>query len=148
MNKHPTLIILAALAACSGPAAPKLDASDGWARATGGGDTTAAYVTIHNKGGADRLTGVRAAIGTAGLHESVMDSGVIRMRPIDPEEGMSVPSNGKLVLAPGGAHVMISGLKKPLEPGDRFPLTLQFDRARAEKVVIEVRQAVADGPAQ
>lgn len=148
MKKHPTLIILAALAACSGPAAPKLDAGDGWARATGSGNTAAAYVTIHNKGGADRLTGVRAAIGTASLHESVMDGGVVRMRPIDPREGMSVPSNGKLILSPGGAHLMITGLKRPLEPGDRFPLTLEFDRARAEKVVIEVRPANADGPAQ
>ena len=70
----------------------------------------AAYVTIENKGGADLLTGVRTGIGDASLHETSMDDGIARMRPILPSEGLVVPSNGKLLLAEGGAHVMISGL--------------------------------------
>jgi copper(I)-binding protein len=118
---RPTLLgfTLAALAACS-PAGPKLSVHYGWARETGRSDTAAAYVTIDNKGGADQLTGVRSSIGAATLHESAMDAGVMRMRPIDPQEGMVVPSNGSLKLAPGGAHVMVMGLKKPLHAGDRF----------------------------
>jgi copper(I)-binding protein len=133
-------IAVAALAACS-PAAPKLTVHDGWSRATGQAETAAAYVTIDNKGGADKLAGVRSTIGQAALHESAMEGGVMRMRPIDPDEGLVVPSNGTLRLAPAGAHVMIRGLKRPLEAGDRFDLTLLFDKAGPRKVSIAVKPA-------
>ena len=131
---------IAALAACS-PTGPKLDVHDGWARETGSADTAAAYVTIDNKGGADKLAGVRSTIGQAALHESAMEGGVMRMRPIDPDEGLVVPSNGTLRLAPAGAHVMIMGLKRPLEAGDRFDLTLLFDKAGPRKVTVAVKPA-------
>ena len=98
-------------------------------------------MTIDNKGGADQLTGVRATIGDAMLHESSMEGGIMRMRPIDPREGLVVPSNGSLRLAPGGAHVMVTGLKKPLNAGDRFDLTLLFGKAGPRKVTIAVRPA-------
>jgi len=130
----------AALAACSAPG-PKLDIHDGWARETGQSDMAAAYVTIDNRGGADELTGVRASIGDAMLHESTMDGGIMRMRPIDPEVGLVVPSNGTLRLGAGGAHVMIASLKKPLKVGDRFDIVLLFDKAGARKTTITVRPA-------
>ena len=103
----------------------------------------AAYLTIQNKGAADELTGVRASIGDAALHETSIEGGIMRMRPIEPGQGMVVPSNGRLGLAPGGAHVMISGLKRPLAAGDRFELTLLFDKSRPKKVKVEVRPADA-----
>ena len=133
-------IALAGVAACS-PAGPKLSVHDGWSRATGQAETAAAYVTIDNQGGADKLEGVRSPIGQATLHESTMDGGVMRMRPIDPGEGLVVPSNGTLRLAPAGAHVMIMALKKPLKAGDRFDLTLLFDKAGPRKVRIAVKPA-------
>ena len=135
-----TALLAAGLAACS-PSNPKISAHDGWARATGASDMAAAYVTIDNKGGADRLTGARSTIGEASLHESSMDGGVMRMRPIDPKDGMVVPSNGKLVLGAGGAHVMIMGLKRPLKAGDRFGLTLMFAKSRPERVTVTVKPA-------
>ena len=142
IRKAATALLVAALAACSAPG-PKISARDGWARETGQSNRAAAYVTIDNKGGADRLTGVRSSIGQAMLHESALDGGVMRMRPIDPAEGLMVPSNGKLALGSGGAHVMITGLKRPLKAGDRFSLTLLFAKARPEKVVISVKPAAA-----
>jgi copper(I)-binding protein len=135
-------LVCAAVASCTAPASPKISARDGWAREAGQGQVAAAYVTIENKGGADLLTGARTDIGKASLHETSMDDGIARMRPIHPTEGMVVPSNGKLVLAQGGAHVMIDGLKRPLKAGDRFTLTLLFDRARPENAEITVRPAI------
>src|SRR5688572_17132044 len=98
-------VLVATVAGCSAPAGPKISARDGWAREAAQSDVAAAYVTIQNKGGADLLTGVRTSIGQASLHETSMDDGIARMRPIHPTEGMVVPSNGKLALAQGGAHV-------------------------------------------
>lgn len=127
------------LVGCDAPANPKISARDGWAPEAARDGVAAAYVTIENKGGADLLTGVRTGIGEASLHETSLDGGIARMRPIHPSEGMVVPSNGKLVLAQGGAHVMISNLKRPLRAGDRFSLTLLFDKARPEKMEVTVR---------
>ena len=141
MLKYPLAAILL-VAGCTAPAGPKISVRDGWALETGQAGMAAAYATIENKGGADRLTGVRTDIGNASLHETSLDGGIARMRPIHPSEGMVVPSNGKLVLAQGGAHVMISELKRPLTKGDRFSLTLLFDKARPQRVEIAVRPAI------
>jgi copper(I)-binding protein len=133
-------VLLAALAACSAQD-PEISASGGWARETGQSGTAAAYVTLDNEGAADQLVGVRSSIGEAMLHETSMDDGVMRMRPIDPAQGLVVPSNGKLALTPGGAHVMVTGLKQPLKVGDRFSITLLFGKSKPERVDIAVRSA-------
>jgi len=146
MLKPMLFACLLALAGCSAQD-PKISAHDGWARETGQSEAAAAYVTIENKGSADRLTGVRASIGQATLHETSMDNGVMRMRAIDPAQGLVVPSNGKLALAPGRAHIMIMGLKQPLETGDRFNLTLLFAKSKPERVDITVQPATETGMA-
>ena len=146
MLKPLTLAFFLELAACSAPG-PKISAHDAWTRETGTSDVAAAYVTLTNQGGADELTGVRSTLGEATLHETTMDNGVMRMRPIDPGQGLSVPSNGKLVLAPGGAHVMITGLKRPLAAGDRFGLTLLFNRSKPQRVTVTVKPAIENAMA-
>ena len=134
-------VLSAVLMACSAPSAPNIAVHDAWARETGGAGMTAAYLTIENKGGADRLVGVRSSTGTATLHESLMEGSVMRMRPVDLEQGLAVPSNGKLVLAPGGLHVMVEGLTRPLVAGDRISMTLLFDKADPETVDVAVKPA-------
>ena len=142
MSKPAALaFLIASLAACSAPG-PKISVHDAWARETGASGMAAAYLTIENKGGADTLTGVRSGVGEATLHESSMENGVMRMRPIEPGQGLVVPSNGKLVLSPGGAHVMVTGLKRPLTAGGRFSLTLLFDKSRPQRVTVAVSPAV------
>jgi len=130
------------LTTCSAPG-PKIAAHDAWARETGAADSAAAYVVIENTGGADKLVGVKSTIGDAMLHESSMEGGIMRMRPIGKGDGLVVPSNGKLALGPGGAHVMIMGLKQPLKAGDHFGLTLLFAKAKPERVKVTVRPATA-----
>ena len=34
-----------------------------------------------------------------------------------------------MTLAPGGYHIMLTGLKQPLKQGDSFPVTLSFAKA-------------------
>lgn len=139
-------VLVVALAGCTAQE-PRIAVHDGWARATGRSDSAAAYVTIENKGAADRLTGVRSSVGQAMLHETSTDGGIMRMRPIEPEQGLVVPSNGKLALAPGGAHIMVMGLKQQLTAGDRFTITLLFARSKPERAVIMVRPATESGMA-
>ena len=44
-------------------------------------------------------------------------------------------------LKPGGLHLMFVGLKAPLKAGDKFPLTLTFEKAGTVEVVVNVEAA-------
>jgi copper(I)-binding protein len=57
-----------------------------------------------------------------------------------------IPSRGELTLQPGGAHIALSGLKKPLYPYDNFDLTLVFEKAGAVHVDVMVEEKTSDKP--
>jgi hypothetical protein len=100
-----------------------------WARATVGTSRPGgAYMTLINKGKtADRLIGAESAnAARVELHRSVMEGGMMRMLPV---EAIDVPAGGEVDLAPGGYHLMLTGLKAPLAAGARVPLTLVFEKA-------------------
>lgn len=40
---------------------------------------------------------------------------------------LEIPAKGKLVLKPGGNHLMLMGLKQPLQAGQKVKLTLKFE---------------------
>ena len=135
--KHMLLSIAAALAlgGCSA-SPPDITVRDAWARATAPGQSSGAiYATIDNKGGADRLTGASATVGMAMLHANETSGGMARMRMVD---AVDVPAGGTLTLAPGGTHVMLSGLTAPLVPGAPLRLTLRFAEAGPETVDVRI----------
>ena len=118
--------------------------TNAWARATpGGAQTGAAYLTIETAA-ADRLTGVDTPIAAkAELHQMILEDGVMKMRPL---AAIDLPAGKPVILKPGALHVMLSGLKAPLLPGQSFPLTLHFASAGAREVTVAVAKAGAMGP--
>ena len=116
-----------------------LHIEDAWARPSiGKKGNSAAYMTIRNKGEADRL--VAAAVPQAGkveLHTHIRDGDVMRMRRV--EGGIPVPANGMVMLKPGGFHVMMMRLSAPIEKGGTVPVTLRFEKAGEVTVQAEVR---------
>jgi periplasmic copper chaperone A len=135
------LIVLPALAMAGAPTV-----SDAWARATPPGVSVgAAYLTITGGAARDRLVGAstdRASM--VQLHTVEESSGVAAMRQVD---GVPVPAGKQVVLAPGGTHIMLMGLSKPLVAGETFPLRLRFENAGDQVVQVTVRAADAPGPA-
>lgn len=101
----------------------------------------AVYIEIANRGeSADRLTHASSSIAKrVSLHTHTISDGVLRMRPI---EAIHVAPGTSTVLAPGGLHIMLMGLKEPLTTGKHFPLTLTFENAGT----IEVEIAVIEHP--
>lgn len=101
------------------------------------GTTSAVYFVLHNRGGeADRLVSVRTEVASAvELHRSAIEDGVMRMRQV---EAIEVPARGEVSLAPGGYHLMLIGVKRALQDGDRFPVTLEFERTGSRVVEVEV----------
>lgn len=142
-------VLIAALAlslGLAGPAAAQVAITDGWVRATPAGvPTAAAYLTLTNRGRApDRLLSARtSAAASAGVHTMSMTGGIMRMRPV--EGGLPLPPGGAVTLSPGGDHLMLMGLKRPLPPGARLSLTLRFERAGVVKLSLPVRAAPPPG---
>jgi copper(I)-binding protein len=111
-----------------------------WARATpGGAKTGAVYMTLDNKSStADRLTGASSDVADKlQIHEMKVENGVMKMREV--AGGLSIPAGGSVALKPGSYHVMLIGLKKPLTVGEKFPLTLTFEKAGNISVTVPVQ---------
>ena len=86
-----------------------------WSRATPGGAKVAAgYLTIKNDAATpDRLVSVTADIaGRAGIHLMSMADGMMKMRELT--DGLAIPGQGSVALAPASYHLMFLDLKKPL----------------------------------
>jgi periplasmic copper chaperone A len=118
-----------------------------WTRATPKGSTIAGgYMTITNKGTApDRLiAGSAAPAGRFEVHKMAMENGVMKMRPV--EGGLEIKPGETVELKPGSFHIMMMGLKQPLEKGQHIKGTLTFEKAG--KVDIEYAvEAIGATPA-
>jgi periplasmic copper chaperone A len=85
------------------------------------------YLTITATGSQDTLTAITTpAAAEAALHQSIDDHGVTKMRGV---AALPIESAKPVILAPGGYHIMLMGLKRTLKQGDRFPVTLSFVKA-------------------
>jgi len=134
-----------ATAAAVAPAAPPTPASeavrvtDAYVRAPPpGARVTAAYLTLTNTTGAPHAL-VRAespAAEAVELHAVLTENGLTSMRPVP---RFDVPPNGETKLAPSGAHIMIIGVKGPLDAGATFPLTLTYADGATVTLDVPVR---------
>jgi copper(I)-binding protein len=71
------------------------------------------------------------------LHQTTMTAdGVMQMRQI--KDGLAIEAGKVLALKPGGAHLMLLGLKEGLAAGDTLPLTLEFAKAGAVEVTLTI----------
>ena len=104
-----------------------------WARATiADAKNTALYFTVVSAAN-DRLTGVSVDASVAAraeMHQTMTmtsDSstagGEMQMGPVD---GIDIEANTPFVFEPGGYHVMLFDVAKPLVEGDTITVTLSF----------------------
>ncbi|WP_326914735.1 copper chaperone PCu(A)C [Sphingopyxis chilensis] len=131
------------------PHAGSLSIERGWSRQTAPGQTVGGgFVTITNRGGAgDRLVAANSPISReVQLHTMSVDEGVMRMRPVG--RGIAIPVGKTVELKPGGLHIMFVGLKRPLTPGQSFPVTLRFQLQGAVEVDFRVVPVGSAGPGE
>ncbi|NYG35389.1 copper chaperone PCu(A)C [Sphaerotilus montanus] len=88
---------------------------------------------------ADSLVSARtAAAGSVEIHRMVMDGEVMRMGALDK---LALPAGSELPFRHGGQyHLMLLDLTSPLVVGDRFQLTLRFERGGEREVTVWVQQ--------
>lgn len=123
-------------------AAPKatLRVEDAWSRATPPvAPVAGGFLTVVNSSDKpDVLLGADSDIAQrVEIHEMRMDGGMMRMREL--ADGLPVPAHGKVVLAPGGYHLMFIKPRRPLVEGERFQATLRFRDAGKVTTTFSVR---------
>lgn len=136
------------LAQAAGPVTlGTLRLENGWTRAAGQGAQGGGFLTIRNTGtAADTLVAASSpAAARVELHTSLREGDIMRMRPV---ENIPVPAGGSVSLAPGGLHMMLIGLTRPLAVGQVIPVTLRFERSGQVTVNMAVQAAGARAPAQ
>jgi periplasmic copper chaperone A len=96
-------------------------------------ERTALYLTVENRGGdADALMAVESqAADRAEIHEQAHVDGAVVMREV---EAVDIPGDAVVHLEPGGYHIMLMGLRGPLQAGDTVHAELRFRRAGALRV--------------
>jgi hypothetical protein len=84
-----------------------------------------AFMTLHNHGMDEQiLVKVHSDVaGAAELHNHVLAEGMMKMRRIDT---IVVPGHGQVELKPGGRHIMLIGLSRNLQVGERVTINLEF----------------------
>ncbi len=88
-----------------------------------GDDVASGYLTVRNDGGADALVGVPADV--AGTIERTVQ-GSRRVGRHGGSRPLADPRWRHAAARPGGAHLMLEPLRRPLVPGEQVTLTLQF----------------------
>jgi len=116
-----------------------------WARATAGGAKTAVvYVTLINRREtADRLIGASTPVAEkVQFHQEIDDKGIMRMRQ---QAAVDIGPGGTFTFKPGGAHMMMVGLRQPLKEGQTFSLTLEFEKGGKVEVQVPIAKPGAMG---
>jgi copper(I)-binding protein len=64
------------------------------------------------------------------------------MRPL---AAMDIPAGQTATPGPGGMHIMLLGLTRPLREGESFPLTLSFEHAGPRQVTVAIEKSGRHG---
>ena len=111
-----------------------------FARASVAGQTTGgAYLSVENTGkDADKLLSMTSsAAKTVEIHSMTMDGNMMKMRQVDALTTINPAAT--INMTPGnGYHIMLIGLAQPLKAGDKFPITLIFEKAGKIEVMVNV----------
>ncbi len=98
-------------------------------------NSTGAYATFEATEDL-KLVAVKSPLAkSAELHASEMKDGVMRMEAVD---AVPIPAGQRVELKPGGYHVMLLEMKKPVGEHDRVPLTFTFEARNGTRHTLDV----------
>ena len=110
--------------------------TDAWVRPTNPGqEVGAAYMTLNSKQDVKLIAVESDVTKSVEIHSMTMKNGVMKMRML---ETLDLTAGKPYELAPGGYHLMLFNLKKPLAEGELVNFTLHFKN----KNRVEVQQKV------
>jgi periplasmic copper chaperone A len=115
-----------------------------WARATKAGQkVSAAYMELETSESVIITKIESPAAKAVELHSMVNDKGVMKMRKLDRFE---LRAGAPVRFEPGGVHLMLIGLKKPLKAGETVVVKFTLQGADKKESSLQVDAAVRDTP--
>jgi periplasmic copper chaperone A len=104
-----------------------------------GQSNSAAYMVLTNKSAAPhRLVAVTSPmVDHIQIHMTSNNNGVMQMREVG---AVDIAAHQSQSFEPGSLHIMLLGLKQPLQPGIEVPLTLIFEDNSSESVRAMVKK--------
>jgi len=135
------LVLCCLLAGCK--AKTGVEITDSWVRENAPGQSVgAAYMTLTSPQDSALVYAETPAAGSVEIHSMSMDNGVMKMRML---EELPLKAGKPERLAPGGFHLMLFDLKKPLKVGESTSFRLCFkDKAgniTEQNVTLPVKSA-------
>ncbi len=104
---------------------PSLKITDAWAKTTvPGGSVSAAYMQIKSAKPLKLVKAESPLTPNVEIHNMSMNAGVMEMRAVDT---IDIPADKAVSLKPGGFHIMLIKVNKPINKGDTVPLKLTFE---------------------
>lgn len=134
-----TLCMLATLVTLGAEAQTAVN--DAWVRGTVAQQkATGAFMRITSMQGGKLISASSPIAGTVEVHEMSMDGNVMKMRPL--ADGLALPMGKAVELKPGGYHVMLMDLKRPLVAGDVVPIALVIQGGNGKRETVDVKAPV------
>jgi len=134
-------IVLAAACLMPAPAASaQVTVTDPWVRGTVTGQkATGAFMQLKSATDVALVAAASPVAKIAEVHQMKMEGGMMKMNAVD---RLALPAGEPVDLKPGGYHVMLMDLVKPLNDGDTVPLLLTFQDRAGKKQTVEVKALV------
>lgn len=140
MHTLTRLALIAAATALGAAASAQTAIHDAWVRGTVAQQkASGAFMHITSAGGGKLVSASSPVASVVEIHEMVMDGNVMKMRAV---AGLELPAGKTVELKPGGYHVMLMDLKRPLREGESVPVTLTFEDRAGRKQIVEVSASV------
>ncbi|GGK53372.1 copper chaperone PCu(A)C [Salinarimonas ramus] len=98
------------------------------------------FLTVENTGEAvDRLLSATTSFTAPGVFQaSVMtETGAVAVREVP---AIEIAPGQSITFQPGGIHVVLNDVKRNLEAGDHFHMTLVFEEAGALEIDVEIEE--------
>jgi periplasmic copper chaperone A len=138
-------VILASLAWAAQSALADVTVSSAWVRPTAPGQSVAgAYLKITSTVPASLIAVSSTAAKSVEVHEMSMADNVMKMRQV---AKLELPAGKTVELKPGGYHLMLIDVAKPLAKGASVPLKLTIEDKGGKRHTVDVKAAVGDGAA-
>ena len=133
MRRFALAALSATMIASVAHAASGIEVKDAWARATVPGQTVGGiYLQIRSSTPARVVRVTSPDAKSAEIHEMKMQGGVMTMRQLG---ALELPAGETVKLEPGGYHIMLLDIRKPLKSGEHVRLTLVVERKGKETLV-------------
>ena len=135
-----SFLIAALTAAAASTALAQTQVEDAWVRGTVAQQKASGMFARITSAEGGRLVAASSPVaGIVEVHSMAMEGNVMKMHAVP---ALELPAGQAVSLAPGGYHVMLMDLKKPLVAGETVPVTLVIEGKGGKRETVEVKALV------